>query len=181
MLSDTLQLAVDRRTPQGLNKRMENHLPSRILSGGQTGADRAALDVALELGIACGGWVPRGRQAEDGRIPERYPNLVEADSPVPDVRTELNVRDSDATLIISRSALMEGSAYTGARAEKQCRPYRHVDLSEMARGDAVEDIRTWLAKVRPDVLNVAGPRASGDAEIYELARAVLMDALLPRI
>ena len=77
----------------------------RIVSGGQTGADRAALDVAVELAIDCGGWVPRGRLAEDGVIPDRYAGLVEADDERPAVRTALNVRDSDATLILSHGEL----------------------------------------------------------------------------
>ena len=86
----------------------------QIVSGGQTGADRAALDIALELGFESGGWVPLGRQAEDGKIPDRYPNLRETDSPLPAVRTELNVRDSDATLIVSHGTLVGGTALTRA-------------------------------------------------------------------
>ncbi len=78
----------------------------RIVAGGQTGADRAALDVALEYGLTVGGWVPHGRLAEDGRIPARYPGLVETDSPDGAERTRWNVRDSDATLIVSRGPLV---------------------------------------------------------------------------
>jgi hypothetical protein len=74
----------------------------KIVSGGQTGADRGALDAALECGIETGGWVPKGRLAEDGVIPEKYMGLKEAPSKEPAVRTTLNVRDSDATLIVSR-------------------------------------------------------------------------------
>jgi len=84
----------------------------KIVSGGQTGADRAALDVALDLGITCGGWVPKGRLAEDGEIPVDYPNLVEAEDAEPNTRTALNIRDSDATLILSQGELHGGSMFT---------------------------------------------------------------------
>jgi hypothetical protein len=150
---------------------------TKIVSGGQTGADRAALDVALELGIACGGWVPKGRLAEDGRIPERYPNLVEADSPEEDDRTALNVRDSDATLIISRGPLTGGSAYTLETADRLGKPHKHVDLMRLTIREAVAEIRRWLEDVRPRVLNVAGPRASKDAGIHDRVCLVLRDLL----
>ena len=85
----------------------------KIVSGGQTGADRAALDVALELGLSTGGWIPRGRRAEDGAIPERYEELVESDSESYERRTELNVRDSDATVVFSFGPPTGGSAAPG--------------------------------------------------------------------
>jgi hypothetical protein len=153
------------------------HSVERIVSGGQTGVDRAALDTALALGIPCGGWVPQGRMAEDGRIPEGYPNLREADSPGPDVRTEWNVRDSDATLILSRGALTRGSAYTQEMALRHAKPWLHVNLADVSEEDAVGRVRAWLEDVRPKVLNVAGPRASGDPGIYDLVRAVLTKVL----
>src|SRR6266851_4977853 len=84
---------------------------AKIISGGQTGVDRAALDVALELGIPCGGWCPKGRRAEDGRIPKRYP-LVETPTPAYPVRTEWNVRDSDGTLVLARGQASGGTALT---------------------------------------------------------------------
>ena len=81
---------------------------TRIVSGGQTGVDRAALDVGVECGLQIGGWVPRGRLAEDGTIPRRYTGLREADSTDPAIRTALNVRDSDATLIVSHGPPLAG-------------------------------------------------------------------------
>jgi hypothetical protein len=148
-----------------------------IVSGGQTGVDRAALDAAMELGFATGGWVPKGRLAEDGVIPARYANLREAASPDPAVRTALNVRDSDATLILSHGPLSGGSRLTLVEARRLRRPVLHVDLAGGSDGDAVAAILAWLSEVRPAVLNVAGPRASGDQTIAEHAAAVLRAAL----
>nr|WP_305800882.1 putative molybdenum carrier protein [Thiolapillus sp.] len=89
----------------------------RIISGGQTGVDRAALDVALELGLRCGGWCPKGRLALDGPLDERYP-LKETESADYSVRTRLNVRDADATLILNCGELSGGTAYTLRVAEE---------------------------------------------------------------
>lgn len=149
----------------------------RIVSGAQTGADRAALDVALELELEVGGWVPRGRLAEDGTLPPRYPNLREADSSDPARRTALNVRDSDATLILSHGPLEGGSALTRRLAESEGRPCLHLDLASMTREQASRVLADWLDRRRPATLNVAGPRASKDPGIHaatrELLRAVL--------
>ncbi len=150
----------------------------KIISGGQTGADRAALDVALSFGFEVGGWVPKGRLAEDGIIPPRYPNLREADSTKLKTRTALNVRDSDATLIFSHGPLQGGSAYTRVKAIELEKPYLHLDLAGMTVSDAVSSLREWLAQEDPKVLNVAGSRTSKDPQIYEKTRAIL--ALLLR-
>jgi protein-S-isoprenylcysteine O-methyltransferase Ste14 len=149
----------------------------RIVSGAQTGADRAALDAAIELGVECGGWVPRGRLAEDGVIPGRYPNLIEADREGYAPRTALNVRDSDATLIVSHGPLSGGSELTAAKATAYGRPWLHVDLARVSVPRAVEQAREWIASVRPAVLNVAGPRASKDPEIYARTREVVRGIL----
>lgn len=151
----------------------------RIVSGGQTGADRAALDVALERGLEIGGWVPRGRLAEDGVVPGRYRGLREGDSPDPAVRTALNVRDSDATLVVSHGPLAGGSLLTWREAERRGRPVLHVDLSVLSPAAAVARLRAWLEEVDPAVLNVAGPRASGDPTIAEAVTALLRAALAP--
>ena len=148
-----------------------------IVSGGQTGVDRAAWDAAIELGLPIGGWVPRGRRAEDGVIPEKYSGLREADSAEPAVRTVLNVRDSDATLIFSHGPLTGGSRQTLETAARLERPVLHVDLSNTTDAEAVASVRTWLLAVRPNILNVAGPRASGDAAVGEHAKSVLREAL----
>lgn len=148
---------------------MSERLPERVVSGGQTGVDRAALDVALELGLACGGWCPKGRLAEDGRIPDRYP-LVETPSDEYPQRTEWNVRDSDGTLILYRGVLKGGSALTARLAEGYGRPCLTLDL--LAAPDPFA-IRDWIARSRIRVLNVAGPRASESTGLYEQAQALL--------
>ena len=150
---------------------------TRIVSGAQTGVDRAALDVAIELGLPCGGWVPRGRIDEIGHIPDRYPNLVETETSDFSERTAANVRDSDGTLIISRGVLTGGSAYTREVAEKLGRPCRHVDLSTITAEDARHRVRTWLASENIGVLNVAGPRASKDPGVYGAASELLRGIL----
>lgn len=150
---------------------------SKIVSGGQSGADRAALDVAMELGIPCGGWVPRGRLAEDGEIPVGYPDLVEAPDRDPNTRTALNVRDSDATLILSHGDLYGGSAFTASAASRAGRPWLHVDLARLGFAEAVRETTRWLAVTRPATLNVAGPRASDDPLIDSKTKRVLRAVL----
>jgi len=141
----------------------------KIVSGGQTGADRAALDWAIERGIAHGGWCPRGRRAEDGRIARRY-ELRETPSHDYQQRTRWNVRDSDGTLIVSRSAALSGgSAYTARCAERLGRPWQHVHPG----ADSVAIIAGFLEQNRIRTLNVAGPRASTDPAIYEYVAGVL--------
>ncbi len=151
----------------------------RIVSGGQTGADRAALDFALHLGIECGGWVPNGRMAEDGIIPTRYPNLVETESDDPRIRTARNVRDSDATLLITRGAPTGGSAFTVEAALRLGKPILHVDLLREPVEQSVPRLCRWLRDLHPVILNVAGSRASEDHEISTLTTALLERAILP--
>ena len=149
----------------------------RIVTGGQTGADRAAMDAALDAGVSIGGWVPAGRLAEDGIIPARYASLVEAPSADPAIRTSLNVRDSNATLIVSRGALSGGSYFTLAEASRLGRPLLHIDLAQRPVSDAATAIREWLRALDDCVLNVAGPRASEDPEIGRLVYTLVRDVL----
>src|SRR5262245_28119414 len=118
----------------------------RIVSGGQTGADRAALDVAMKLGIDYGGWVPKGRNDESGTIPELYKNLIEASSSEPEVRTRLNVRDSDGTVIIYFRKLEGGSRLTAEIAIELGKPLLKLDLSEVSEADAAQTLRDWIKK-----------------------------------
>jgi len=150
----------------------------KIVSGGQTGADRAALDVAVEYGIPHGGWIPRGRKTEDGRLSEKY-HLKEIQSISYPRRTELNVIDSDGTLIISHGNLSGGSAYTLEMAKKHKRPCVHIDLNEISEYKAVEIIKYWTDVKGIETLNVAGARASEDPEIYEVTKNLLKSVLYP--
>lgn len=137
-----------------------------IISGGQTGADRAAFDFALEHKIEIGGFVPKGRRAEDGKISENYPNLIETKTRNYAERTELNVQNSNATLIVSHGELTRGSLLTKRLAAKHQKPFLHVDFTVLKLDEAVEKTRKWLASIKCRKLNIAGSRASTDAEIY---------------
>ena len=155
-------------------------VPQKIISGGQTGADRAALDVALELGIPIGGCLPKGRKDENGDIlpADRYVNMQESDSDDVNTRTELNVRDADATLIFSHGALFGGSAYTELMAHRYGKPCLHVDFTQYDADQAVLLVKSWLSETDRRILNVAGPRASDDPEIYAKVRDVLQRVVL---
>lgn len=138
----------------------------KIVSGGQTGVDRAALDAAMALGIACGGWCPHGRRALDGLIAPHYP-LRETASDAYAERTRLNVRDSDATLVLSRQPLTGGTRYTVEVAEALGRPFLVCDPAER---DQALGARQWTERYRVRVLNVAGPRESDAGGVYRGAR-----------
>ncbi len=127
--------------------------------------DRAALDVALELGMPTGGWCPKGRKAEDGPLASRYP-LMETPSDDYWQRTEWNVRDSDGTLVLTRGTPTEGTAYTIEVARKLGKPCWVLDLTEAPSELAV---KTWARANEVRVLNVAGPRESKCPGIYAQA------------
>ena len=151
----------------------------KIISGGQTGVDRAALDVALYLDIEHGGWCPKGRRSEAGPIPEIY-DLRETESRDYTVRTEQNVIDSDGTLILFYDEVSGGTALTRRLCERHARPCLCVDLrtfDEEASEDEsglVQSAQDWIKKSNLTVLNVAGPRASSSAEIANSATAFLL-------
>ena len=135
------------------------------MSGGQTGVDRAALDVGIALGIAHGGWCPFGRIAEDGPIPDLY-HLHEHPSPKYSDRTKQNVIDSDATLIFYGSSLEGGTLKTFRYTETLGKTCLKIRLTHPGR---VERVREWLVHHQVRTLNVAGPRASKEPEIYQRA------------
>lgn len=138
----------------------------RIVSGGQTGVDRAALDVALALGIPCGDWCPQGRKADDGRISLVYP-LQETSSSAYADRTEKNVIDSDGTLIVCVGKPRGGTYFTLLCAQKHGKPYYIVDLAHQPH-EALASTRAWLQSQRIAVLNIAGPRESEHPGIYDV-------------
>ncbi|MEZ5155152.1 MAG: putative molybdenum carrier protein [Solirubrobacterales bacterium] len=156
--------------------------PARIVSGGQSGVDRAALDFAIRHGIAYGGWCPRGGWAEDREEPPGlladYPLLREAPAVDPAVRTELNVRDSDATLVLARAeSVSAGTELTVRLAEGSGKPSLLVDP---AGAGADRSVREFICGLPDGVrLNVAGPRESEAPGIYRETRALLEAALCP--
>lgn len=145
------------------------------MSGGQTGVDRAALDVALARGIPCRGWCPQGRRAEDGRIPDRYP-LTETRERDYSVRTRQNISDSDGTLIVTCGAITGGTALTCRLARQFHRPLFVVDLREyesatpnLLGNGVLDQLEQWLRENRIRSLNVAGPRESQQPGIHSRA------------
>jgi predicted Rossmann-fold nucleotide-binding protein len=145
----------------------------KIISGGQTGVDRAALDAALESGISCGGWCPKGRRAEDGVIPLNYAMEETSSSDYPQ-RTEFNVQDADGTLILAWGPPLGGTLLTLRLARKHRKPCRIIDLS--AAIDAPSS-REWIIKNEIETLNVAGPRESEAPGIYTRALNLLREVL----
>ena len=144
----------------------------RIISGGQTGADRAALDFAIEYGYPHGGWAPRGREAEDGRIPPKY-QLTELPDGGYRQRTRRNVEDSDGTLIVNRGVLDGGSLATKEFAEKAGKPFFVVQVDEGVTAHMAADVLAWLQAHAIKTLNVAGPRESKRPGIYWLTLDLL--------
>jgi hypothetical protein len=140
----------------------------KIISGAQTGVDRAALDAALELGIACGGWCPEGRLAEDGVIDARYPVTELAGGGYLE-RTEQNVRDSDATVIIHFGRLDGGTGKTHEFCLVHDKPCLVLDGSRIGAAQAAARIAEFEARLAPRELNFAGPRASGAPAAYAYA------------
>jgi predicted Rossmann-fold nucleotide-binding protein len=141
----------------------------KVISGGQTGVDRAALDAALARGYEIGGWCPGGRRAEDGSIPSRYP-LAETKSRQYPPRTAMTVREADATLVLHLGTLDRASQLAleiAARSHKPCAAF------DLARPEAVDAARQWLEQIHPATLNISGPRESTQRGIYPRAYGFL--------
>ncbi len=138
----------------------------KIVSGGQTGADQAALDCAISVGMNYGGWLPPRRMTERGPLPELYVMQVLESGGYPE-RTRKNVKDSHGTLIISHGKLTGGSALTARYAYLLKKPGLHIDLNLHPVQHQIKQIRTWLIENKVVVLNVAGPRESSDPKIYK--------------
>lgn len=143
-----------------------------VVSGGQTGVDRAALDWAIQRGLRHGGWCPRGRLAEDGVIDHRYA-LRETDSASYRRRTRQNVIDSDGTLILNVGDLRGGTLSTLGFAERYGKPHLVVPLDAEALGDHAASVMAWVRHHGIAILNIAGPRESTRPGIYGLARKFL--------
>jgi hypothetical protein len=147
----------------------------KIISGGQTGADRGGLDAAIELGIPHGGWCPRGRRAEDGAIPARY-LLRETNRPGYPERTERNVLAADGTVVFTFGKPEGGSALTWKLARRHGKPRLHLDLRRRTPQEAARRLRAWIEKERLSVLNVAGSRESGARGMRELVWKIVTEA-----
>jgi hypothetical protein len=144
----------------------------KIISGGQTGVDRAALDAALKHRIDCGGWCPAGRLDEFGRIPDRYP-VNELERGGFTERTLQNVKDSDGTVIIYSGKLSGGTEQTVRFCLEQQRPHQLLDASKIPAEEAARLIAGFVRNHKVDILNVAGPRESEWPEGYDYAYRAL--------
>ena len=144
----------------------------KIISGGQTGADQAALDSAIKFNIKHGGWVPKGRRTENGILPAKYKmdEMKTIDYPA---RTRQNIIDSDATLIIAGGILTGGSLLTKNLAQETGKPYYHIDFIRMDDFEAAMVVHSFIVDNNVETLNVAGPRISSDPAIYEGVRTIV--------
>jgi hypothetical protein len=136
---------------------------SKIVSGGQTGVDRGALDAALAAEFPCGGWCPADRRAEDGPVPERYPMALLAGGGYRH-RTVKNVLDSDGTAILFNQSLSGGTLYTHDVCRRERKPYIMLDAMHISESAAAASIARFIEEHDIKVLNVAGPRLSRWAE-----------------
>jgi hypothetical protein len=152
---------------------MQRKIFEKIVSGGQTGADQGALDAALALNHPCGGWCPKGRLSETGRIPDRYP-VTEHSSPEYAVRTEANVVDSDGTLIFTYGQPTGGTKLTVELAKKHEKPHYVFDFEDETRNHGPEIIQQWGLDNNVYVLNVAGPKESKNPGTHSLVRTVML-------
>ena len=148
-----------------------------IISGGQTGVDRAALDAALELDCACGGWCPAGRLAEDGPIATRYP-LREMTTANYLQRTRQNVIDSDATLIVYFTVLQGGTRRTLDFCRSETKPFLSLNLDDVTLDLATDRVIEFIRNHNIRVLNIAGPRASKESRAYPQTHKLIKQVLM---
>jgi hypothetical protein len=146
--------------------------PIKIVSGGQTGVDRGALDAALAAGFPCGGWCPAGRKAEDGVIPDSYPLVVLPGAGYRQ-RTLKNGQDSDGTLILYTGLLSGGTKFTRDLCVREKKPFVVLDAAQATPERAVAAVLRFIAENEISVVSVAGPRASGWPEGHAFAVAVV--------
>lgn len=146
----------------------------KIVSGAQTGVDRAALDAALECNILCGGWCPEGRKAEDGVIPEVYP-VQELKGAGYRQRTRKNVQDSDGTVIIYFDKLSGGTEQTLRYCLNEKKPYLLLDGYKFSVIIAAEQIKKFIEELNGETINFAGPRSSNSPTAYEYTIGVVSE------
>lgn len=148
----------------------------KIISGGQTGVDRAGLDAAIALNIEHGGYVPKGRKAEDGQVPLEYQveELTRGGYPA---RTKKNIESADGTLIFCQGKPSTGTKLTVEHAEEMNKPNLVLDLDAVNTQTAITMIREWITRENIQVMNVAGPRLSSAPMVAMMARKILIEAL----
>jgi len=151
---------------------------SKLISGGQSGCDQAAWNAAIDLLFPYGGWVPKGRKYENGRIPDYY-IVKESSSSRYEPRTELNVQDSDVTLVFTRGEPSTGSKLTIEYAEVHNKPYLHIDLLRYSKEDAIKQVQEFLTDIDKQdlIVNVAGQRESKAKGIQLEVRAIITEVL----
>jgi hypothetical protein len=150
---------------------------TKIVSGGQTGVDRGALDAALATGFACGGWCPKDRSAEDGPIPDRYPMMLLMGGGFRQA-TLKNVHESDGTAILFRESFSGGTLYTHDVCRRERRPYIVLDATRISEAGAAAAIERLVEEHEIKLLNVAGPRLSKWTEGYGFALAVVGELIM---
>ncbi len=147
----------------------------KIISGGQTGVDRAALDIAMKLGISCGGWCPKGRKAEDGMIDSKYP-LKEMASENYEDRTRQNILDSDGTLVLTfGDVLTGGTKLTFDLPPKLGKPLYTIDMQSDIQ---TKNFHSWIEQNNIRILNVGGPRESSNPGKVYLTASIVLSQLL---
>ena len=154
------------------NKYHTNYMPKKIITGGQTGVDRGALDACLARAFSCGGWCPKGRLAEDGKIDNKYPLLETPDSDY-DTRTKYNVESSDGTLIISPGNLLGGTLLTRQIVTELHKPVLMISPELSAIKSFTIEILKWLVANNIYILNVAGPRKSEWEPGYQISFQII--------
>ncbi|MFC1896233.1 putative molybdenum carrier protein [Thermodesulfobacteriota bacterium] len=171
-----VQAGYERARSEAKERRQAAVTLKKIVSGGQTGAQRAALDVAIGMSIPHGGWAPKARKAEDGPVPDKY-LVSETASYGYKNCAERKMIDSDGTVIVSHGRLAGVSHHTWVVMKRYNKPRLHLDMNSLSVDDAAEKLRSWLKWNRIEVLNIAGHRESRDAGIYQAVFRVLEKAL----
>ena len=149
----------------------------KIISGGQTGADIAGIDAAIEHGLSYGGWLPKGRKTEKGALDLKYSNMTEMSVGDYQEMTEQNIKDSDGTVIFTHGKYSGVSALTMNYAVKHNKPFLHLDLDVASESTAIESLIEWIYKQKIETLNVAGTRESKDENIYDDVHSIIMSII----
>ena len=149
----------------------------KIISGGQTGADIAAVDAAISCSFPYGGFIPKGRVCEKGKIPSHYIHFTEAVNDNYNLRTSKNVRASDITIIFTHGPLTGGSKFTKDCCDVSKKKYLHVNLNVVDKEDAVESVTRFIQYYQAEVVNVAGSRASKSPLLYAQVKHIMQSVI----